>query len=552
MPAFAKASTGGKMKMRKIISIALVLAGAFLFALVFPEGLRAQNFIAITGTVVDPNGIPYGNGTMSAVLTPGSPGGWTLGGNPYSGRVGPVTLDSTGSFTANFGSNAAILPAGTKWQITVNSNQGGIAPPLGTGAQTFSVTMTLNTSQNISTTLNAAAPKLTTLTIGSGTVTGTGVSPQVAFWTSPTTISGDSHMIWDNTHHWLSLNDPAAPGICCGSAVIVNLPTPGTGAFTATIPATAAGGTSGFFGISQATVGNAGNILPVAIGQGTPPTYSDLTTTAGFEADGSLFMEPILNTPNPILQIIHAVGVTTRDYFGIFNDPSQSETSKFFKINFANQAIYKQATTGTPVGNLNVMGSALSAFADTEAPMLFLEPESNSAGGNFTVPACVKDKAAPASSYMCWSAFDAGSFNFLMTDDQVTYDALQFNTNGNHALEYMGGLIIADNGFQGTTYATATNCTSAASPAVCGSAVAGTVVIAAGATTKVVNTTAVTANSEIFIQFDSSLGTKLSVTCNATVDLGQVTARVPATSFTITSAAAPAVNPACYSYHIIN
>src|SRR5258707_4127822 len=143
--------------MKTIFAIALVFSGAFLFA----STVRAQNFIAITATVIDPSCIPYGNGTMSAVLTPGSPGGWTLGGQPYSGRVGPVTLDSAGKFTANFGNNSVILPAGTKWQITVNSNQGGIAPPFGTGAQTFTVNMTPNNTQDIITTLNTPPPKMT-------------------------------------------------------------------------------------------------------------------------------------------------------------------------------------------------------------------------------------------------------------------------------------------------------------------------------------------------------------------------------------------------------
>ena len=154
--------------MRKFSIVALVLAGAFLLAAI---PARAQ-FTSVSATVTDPNGIPYGNGTMSAVLTPGSPGGWTLSGQPYSGRVGPITLDSTGSFTANFGSNAIILPAGTTWQITVNSNQGGIAPPLGTGAQTFSVNLTISgASQSITAALDAAAPKLTNITVGSGSVT---------------------------------------------------------------------------------------------------------------------------------------------------------------------------------------------------------------------------------------------------------------------------------------------------------------------------------------------------------------------------------------------
>ena len=102
-------------------------------------------------------------------------------------------------------------------------------------------------------------------------------------------------------------------------------------------------------------------------------------------------------------------------------------------------------------------------------------------------------------------------------------------------------------------YLTATNCSSAAAPAVCGGAAAGSVVIAAAGTTVTVNTNAVTANSQIFIQEDSSLGTKLSVTCNTvTTRAYYVTTRTAATSFVITASAAPVTNPACLSYLIIN
>jgi len=103
---------------------------------------------------------------------------------------------------------------------------------------------------------------------------------------------------------------------------------------------------------------------------------------------------------------------------------------------------------------------------------------------------------------------------------------------------------------------TATNCSSSASPAVCGSAAAGSVVIAAAGTTVTVNTTAVTANSQIFLLADDTLGTKLSVTCNSTLAtlIGglAVTARTGGTSFQITSGATPAVNPLCLSYFIVN
>jgi len=77
-------------------------------------------------------------------------------------------------------------------------------------------------------------------------------------------------------------------------------------------------------------------------------------------------------------------------------------------------------------------------------------------------------------------------------------------------------------------------------------------VIAAGVTTVVVNTTRVTANSQIQVAFDSSLGARLGIACNTTPALPTISARVAATSFTISTAVAPAVTAACYSYTIFN
>lgn len=107
----------------------------------------------------------------------------------------------------------------------------------------------------------------------------------------------------------------------------------------------------------------------------------------------------------------------------------------------------------------------------------------------------------------------------------------------------------------GAKYATATNCSSSANPAVCGSAAAGAFTIAAAATTVTINTTAVTANSDIEIQPDVSLGTRLGVTCNtslATVVAPVVTARTAGTSFVATITGTLVANPACYSYSITN
>lgn len=101
--------------------------------------------------------------------------------------------------------------------------------------------------------------------------------------------------------------------------------------------------------------------------------------------------------------------------------------------------------------------------------------------------------------------------------------------------------------------ATIANCNSSASPAVCSAAPAGSVAMATGGSTLVVNTTAVTANSQIFVIEDSSLGTRLGITCNTTTGrVYSINARTAGTSFTIKSSANPAANKACLSYWIIN
>jgi hypothetical protein len=110
--------------------------------------------------------------------------------------------------------------------------------------------------------------------------------------------------------------------------------------------------------------------------------------------------------------------------------------------------------------------------------------------------------------------------------------------------------------FNLTKLLTASNCLSVASPAVCGSSSAGSSNIAAGATTEVVNTTAVTANSNIIITEDQGLGARLGVTCNTqsllVVGTPRVTARTAATSFTVAVDAAPTANPVCFTYQILN
>lgn len=87
----------------------------------------------------------------------------------------------------------------------------------------------------------------------------------------------------------------------------------------------------------------------------------------------------------------------------------------------------------------------------------------------------------------------------------------------------------------------------------CGNADAGLTTLGVAHSSATVMTTAVTADSQILIQEDSSLGSLLGVTCNtATTRTYRITARTPGTSFTFGSSASVATNPACLSFTIIN
>lgn len=111
-------------------------------------------------------------------------------------------------------------------------------------------------------------------------------------------------------------------------------------------------------------------------------------------------------------------------------------------------------------------------------------------------------------------------------------------------------------GIAAALYSTSSVCLQNQSPAACGGSPTGSVVIPAAATSVVVNTSAVTAHSQILLTEDSSLGTLLGATCNTqsllTLGVPKVTARTPGASFTIGLEVAPTSNPLCISYSIVN
>ncbi len=103
------------------------------------------------------------------------------------------------------------------------------------------------------------------------------------------------------------------------------------------------------------------------------------------------------------------------------------------------------------------------------------------------------------------------------------------------------------------TFSTASNCASSTSPALCADAPAGSVAMPPKSDTLVVNTSAITPNSQIMLTEDASLNDRLGVTCE-TGDKHdyRVTARAPGTSFTIKSNGNTGRNRTCLSYLIVN
>lgn len=218
------------MKLRHILNRAFVLWALAVFAAPLA---RAQSQTLVSGTVTDPNGVNYAGAKISAALQPAGAASpcVIVGGNcvPISGTAGPVTLDSTGTFSMNVYPNASILCGGktctTTWLFSVTISP-GVLPPWGTGPQSFSVSETISGStQNISTDLNAAAPALTSGFTPSGGCSITGIAPtSVLFVNSANKCAGDAtNFNWDDTN--FVLNIPSG-GVVATFFADVSIPNP--------------------------------------------------------------------------------------------------------------------------------------------------------------------------------------------------------------------------------------------------------------------------------------------------------------------------------------
>ena len=131
---------------------------SLILSLTILTGTALAQFVTITGTVLDPSGAPYQNGSGRAVLVSGNGSGqqaWTVGGtNPVQTPIVINALDSFGRFSAQVASTAIIdqQSAQPEWQFSFCANQ-AIQPQV-----CFTMTpMALASNQDISATIRAQA-----------------------------------------------------------------------------------------------------------------------------------------------------------------------------------------------------------------------------------------------------------------------------------------------------------------------------------------------------------------------------------------------------------
>lgn len=118
-----------------------------------------------------------------------------------------------------------------------------------------------------------------------------------------------------------------------------------------------------------------------------------------------------------------------------------------------------------------------------------------------------------------------------------------------------GGTSVSTTSLTSPNFGTTANCSDPSSPSVCGASAAGSANITAGNSAVQVQTSKVTANSQIILTYDQSLGSKLGVTCNTGAASGglYITAR-GAGAFNVGTAnnLAAVTNPICFSWFLIN
>lgn len=266
--------------MRKL----LLLIGAFF--LLVPLA-AAQNFTTVNATVLDPNGIPYANSTVTFTLVNSSGvASFTtapaLSSATIPGFMGPISLSAAGVLSVNIPSNAVLTPANTTWVPTVCANAAQL--PLGSGSVCFTTAgiSISGSSQDISATLNASALALATK-VNLARVYNTLPAAGTTSITATTMVTAPAIPATGTTYRFTALADVTVVGTSCAgnTTVLVNV--------IWQDPNEASPATTGNLTFTVTTNGTLGRLIPAATNlipaisakAGTVVRYSTTFTAGG-------------------------------------------------------------------------------------------------------------------------------------------------------------------------------------------------------------------------------------------------------------------------------
>lgn len=122
----------------------------------------------VTGTIKDPNGLPYAIGLVTPILVISGTPLSVSGGVPYTPPSQPSALDANGNFIVTLADVTQLTPPGATWTFHVCSGAGTVEPALGVGPVCFDVTGVVisGATQDLSAQLSAAAKPLTVVGAG--------------------------------------------------------------------------------------------------------------------------------------------------------------------------------------------------------------------------------------------------------------------------------------------------------------------------------------------------------------------------------------------------